>query len=363
VTAALSLRPVEAALRNLALALAALSTGTWLLAAGLGRRLCRRALAPLTRMSASARQMTAADLGQRLPDPGTGDELEDLGRAFNDLLARVHEAFERQRRFTGDASHQLRTPLAALLGQVEVALRRDRPAEEYRRVLGLVERRATHLRQVVESLLFLARAESESEPPGREPVDLAAWVPEQLGRWSAHARAADLRAAGDLERPALVEVHPPLLGQALDNLLDNALKYSAPGTPVTVRLGRDDGAVTLAVEDRGCGIAPEDRPHLFEPFYRSPQARRQGLGGVGLGLAVAQRIVRALGGTITVDSEPDAGSRFVMRFPSMRFTTEHTEHTETKTEKREDDALTAEHSGGAEPTENDLTVTPSRGEN
>src|SRR5262249_12671185 len=112
----LSLRPMSGTLRNLAFALSALAGGTWLLAAVLGRRLCQRALAPLNRMAASARAMTSTNLDQRLPLPRTGDELDDLGQAFNDLLARLHEAFERQSRFTGDASHQLRTPLTALLG-------------------------------------------------------------------------------------------------------------------------------------------------------------------------------------------------------------------------------------------------------
>src|SRR5207237_5449928 len=114
-----------------------------------------RALVPVTHMAAAARSMSAADLRQRLPSPGTGDELEDLRGGFNDLLGRVEEALERQRRFTGDASHQLRTPLTVMLGQVEVALRRDRPADDYRRALTQVQQQAVHLRRIVEALLFL----------------------------------------------------------------------------------------------------------------------------------------------------------------------------------------------------------------
>ena len=128
-------------------------------------------------MAESAPGLDAADPGWCLPEPGTGDELEDLGRAFNGLLDRLHVAFERQRRFTGDASHQLRTPLTALIGQIEVARRRDRPAEEYRRVLRSALGRAVQLRQIVEALLFLARAEAEAELPDRETLDLAAGSP------------------------------------------------------------------------------------------------------------------------------------------------------------------------------------------
>jgi signal transduction histidine kinase len=312
------LGPTEATLRRLAFTLAGLSAALWLVAAVVGRRLCQKALAPLVRMASAARGTGAAEPGARLPVIASGDELEDLGHAFNGLLDRLHEALERQRRFTGDASHQLRTPLAGLLSQVDVALRRDRPPEEYRRVLGVVRAKGSHLRQVVESLLFLARAESEAARPVPETVDLAAWVDDHLQGWSGHDRAHDLHmdaSAGD--RPFWVRVHPPLLAQAVDNLLDNACKYSAPGTPIALRLWRETGVAALSVEDQGCGIAEDELPHVFEPFYRSPTARRRGENGVGLGLAVARRVVAAFGGTISVQANPGLGSRFVIRLPSI----------------------------------------------
>jgi signal transduction histidine kinase len=311
------LGPTEATLRRLALTLTLLSTALWLLAAVAGRRLCRRALAPLSRMAVAARDADADDPGARLPLPGTGDELEDLGRAFNGLLGRLHEALERQRRFTGDASHQLRTPLAGLLSQVDVALRRERPPAEYQRVLGVVRAKAAQLKQILESLLFLARAGSESGRPDLEAVDLAAWVPEHLRGWSHHPRAGDLRASSDGGGPLWVRAHPPLLAQLVDNLLENAAKYSPPGTPIDVRLERRPGHIALAVEDRGRGLSAEEQARVFQPFYRTPDARSQGQAGVGLGLAVAERIATAFGGTIRVTSRPGAGSRFEVAFPEM----------------------------------------------
>lgn len=312
--AGLSPAPVETSLHRLAVALAGVSTTLWMACAALGRWLCRRALEPVVRMAAAARAMAAADGSDAIPIPSTGDELEDLGRAFNELLAHRHEALERQRKFAGNASHQLRTPLAGLLSLVEVVRRRPRPAGEYEQALDQVHREANRLRQIIESLLFLARSESEAAPPEAELIELTRWVPAQLRRWSEHARSADLqcdRANG----PVWVCAHPLLLAQALENLLDNALKYSDPGTPVTVACRREAGQSLLTVSDRGWGLTGEEAAAIFEPFYRSLQARRQGRPGVGLGLSVVRRIVDAAGGTIEVESVPGCGTRFVLRFP------------------------------------------------
>jgi signal transduction histidine kinase len=231
-------------------------------------------------------------------------------------LDRLGEAFERERRFAGEASHQLRTPLTALIGQVEVALRRDREPAEYRRVLGAVLDQGGRLRRVVEALLFLARSEADARLPGLERIDLAAWVPVRLRAWAADPRGADLV----FEPPSAdvpATIHPDLFGELLDALLDNALKYSAPGTPVAVRVGHDSQGPWVAVEDKGCGIAPDDLPHLFRPFFRSEAARRRGVPGVGLGLAVAARIAAALGGSISVESEVGHGSRVRVRLPQV----------------------------------------------
>lgn len=313
-TVGLAPAPVAASLHRLALALAGVSAALWLACAALGRWLCRRALEPVVRMAAAARAMAAADGSDAIPVAQTGDELEDLGRAFNELLARRQEALERQRRFAGDASHQLRTPLAGLLSLVEVIRRRPRPAEEYEQALDQVHREANRLRQIVESLLFLARSDTEAAAPGAEPIDLTSWVPAQLRRWSGHARAGDLRCEV-ADEPVRVVGHPPLLAQALENLVDNALKYSEPGTPVTVACRQEAGRSLLSVSDRGCGLTGEEAAAAFEPFYRSPRVRRQGRAGVGLGLSVAQRIITAAGGTIGVESVADCGTRFVLRFP------------------------------------------------
>jgi signal transduction histidine kinase len=318
IAAGAPLGPVEASLAAVALTLAGLSAAVWLLAAAAGRHLCRRALRPMTLMARAAGAMTADDRAQRLPSPGTGDELEGLARSFNGLLDRLHEALVRQERFTGDASHQLRTPLAALRGQVEVALRRERTAGEYRRTLEQLRCESERLQRIVESLLFLSRSASDAGRPDLEAVDLATWLPAHLGNWSSHPRAADLRAeveaVGDAPLTALA--HSGLLGQLLDNLIENAFKYSEPGSPVDVRLRREPGVVSVAVADRGPGLTADERAHVFEPFYRSPRARRLGAPGVGLGLAVVARIAAAFGGAASAEGEPGRGSTFTVRLPA-----------------------------------------------
>ncbi len=313
-TAALSPTPVEASLSRLALALVVVSSSLLLVCAALGRWLCRRALAPIVYLATAAREKAATDDQSGLPSPGTGDELEDLGRAFNALLDRRREALERQQRFTGDASHQLRTPLAGLLSLVEVVRRRPRPVEEYEQTLDQVHREASRLNQIVDSLLFLARAEAESEPLKEELIDLAVWAPEILGGWSNHSRASALHYEG-VDHGVWVRAHPPLLSQALENLVDNALKYSEPGSPVTVKVWREPGVSVLAVEDRGRGLTPEEKASVFEPFYRSPQARLLGKAGVGLGLSVVQRIVKASRGSIQIESTAGLGTCFLVRLP------------------------------------------------
>jgi signal transduction histidine kinase len=196
-----------------------------------------------------------------------------------------------------------------------VALRRERAPEEYRQALESVRRQALHLRRLVDLLLFLARADGEARPLERERLDLTAWVPEHLRSWADHPRSADLRVDGAEAGPLWVEVPPHLLAELVNNLIDNACKYSRPGTPIRLRLSSGPETVALAVDDAGCGIAPEDQPHLFRPFFRSEQARRLGVTGVGLGLSIAARLAEALRAKLTVDSKVGRGSNFQVHLP------------------------------------------------
>jgi two-component system, OmpR family, sensor kinase len=311
------LGPKDSMLATLGWLLVAMSTGSWLLAALICRRLSRRALAPLARMVGAAGELNPTDPGWSLEMAGTGDELDDLGRAFNDLLARLHLAYQRQRRFSSDASHQLRTPLTILIGQLEVALRHERSGEEYRRALKSALGKADQLRQIVEALLFLGRADSDAQLLEGEVIDLEKWVAQYLADRRVTATVADRIHFSASGEPLAVRIHPPLLTQLLDNLLDNAQKYSREGSPILVETLSDHhkGQAILAVQDTGAGIPPEDVSRVFEPFYRSEQERRRGLPGVGLGLAIVHRIATAFGGTASLKSSVGVGSRFEVRLP------------------------------------------------
>jgi two-component system, OmpR family, sensor kinase len=307
--------PVLDTLRTLLWCVAGGSALIWLAAAGAGRWLSRRALAPVTRMAHAVRGITVDDLGERLPVPNPRDELHELAASFNGLLTRLQESFERQNRFTGEASHQLRTPLSVMLGQIEVALRRERDPEEYRQILGTAHAQAERLRGIVEALLFLARADAEAGLPNAEPLELSNWLTQHLEVWEAHPRRADLCIENRTLEPLWVTAHPVLLEQSVDNLIENACKYSAAGTPVLLTLSRDGAHATLSIEDRGCGISEDDLKHVFEPFFRSSEARRRGIGGLGLGLAVTARTLAAFGGRVDVTSQPGQGSKFSIHLP------------------------------------------------
>jgi two-component system, OmpR family, sensor kinase len=315
--AGISVGPIFKPLGTLAMALLGISLAIWTAAAITGQWLCRKALAPVTIMAQAARSITAADLTQRLPPAQTGDELEDLRRAFNELLSRLQDSFERQQQFTAEASHQLRTPLTAMLGHLDVALRRDRAAIDYRRALESAQRQAEHLRQIIEMLLFLTREDTEAATPEFDCIDIASWLPQFVQNWEQHPRFHDIHIECVADAPMNVSAHAGLLGQALNNLVDNAVKYSAPGSAIILRAVCVGNELHLSVVDHGCGIGAADLPHLFEPFFRSNDARRRGISGTGLGLAVVHRIARALHGRVEVQSCAGEGSQFALILPAI----------------------------------------------
>lgn len=306
-----STRSIAHLLRWMLLGLIVIPCVIWLIAAIFGRSFCRRSLRPLHEMAESARTMGVRNRRQRLPISSHGDELAGLAIAFNAVLDELQAAFEKQKRFTGDAAHQLRTPLAALEGQVEVALRRPRSSDEYQKTLRLVSEQSHRLAKLVRSLLFLARSNEESILPELVKVELSPWLSEYFAEWDNHPRRTDLFLR--IEHPVSAWAVPELLHELVDNLVGNALKYSEPASPVEVIVRERDRRPQIVVWDQGIGVASKDREAIFEPFYRSEEARRRGIGGSGLGLSIAARIARVMGGKLQCVEPTRGSSEFILQ--------------------------------------------------
>jgi heavy metal sensor kinase len=274
-----------------------------------GYLLARRALEPVVAISRLAAGIGGGtDLQARLDLDLPEDELGQLARTFDAMLGRMAEAFDRQRRFTGDAAHELRTPLALMRGRIDLARSQPRSAEEHMATLDGLDADLARLSGVVGALLVLARSDAGRLVIAREPVDLAVTV----------ARVADQYAeTGAIQGVAIhVEAVPTpfvgdedLLVQVLVNLVDNALAHTPPGGTVTMGCRPDAAGVRLWVADTGSGIAPEHQARIFDRFYRVDPGRARATGGVGLGLSMCREVVEAHGGTIALSSAVGRGTR------------------------------------------------------
>jgi heavy metal sensor kinase len=284
-----------------------------------GSWIAGRALAPVAEIITEVREITdGRSLHRRLPMPLERDELGRLTQTLNEMMARLERSFAALRRFTADASHELKTPLTVLRGGVERAVTTPGLPNDTLETLEEVLQEVTRMTELVDTLLTLARADEGRAPLHRETVDLREIVEEARETGELLAEPAGLTL--DLETPpgpVVVAVDRSRIRQLLLNLVTNAVKYTPPGGRVRVRLEADGGRVALVVADTGIGIAPGDLPHVFDRFWRADTARtRTGdRAGVGLGLAICKWIAEAHGGSIEVQSRPGRGTAFTVRLP------------------------------------------------
>jgi two-component system OmpR family sensor kinase len=237
---------------------------------------------------------------------------------LNAMLERLERTFDTQRRFTADASHELRSPLSRLRTEIEITLRRPRDVQDYvvtlRSCLDEVER----LTMLVEELLMLARLDAGEERGPVEPMALNVLAEDAVRRMRGPARDRQVEIVLDIVTRVAARVAPAPASLVLANLLDNAVKFSPPGGKVTVRVAADGDAAVLSVADEGPGIADADLPFLFDRFYRGASARAGTIAGVGLGLALSQAIVRAYGGRIAATNGPVHGALLTVSLPLAR---------------------------------------------
>jgi len=283
-----------------------------------GLRLARKAIAPVERLSATAERIGPGNLSGRLPVGPESDEIARLAGVMNDMLRRIEEGFERERRFTSDASHELRSPLTALRGDLEVALRRERTAPEYRDTIARCLEDVRRVERLVAGLLVLARLDGAPLGEGLPIVDLRDALSAALPslRHDGYAESAvRIDVASTSDKP-LVAAEPELIEMLIRNLLENALKHGAP--PVRVEIQTPSDVVELTVSDEGPGLPTSELERIFDRFYRVDRARSRATGGIGLGLAICQSIALAHGGSIRAQNDPKGGARFTVTLPRAR---------------------------------------------
>jgi heavy metal sensor kinase len=295
-----------------------LLTGPALLvcALGCGYLLARKALAPVDRLTAEADEITATRLGLRLDVWNPNDELGRLTRTLNGMIARLERSFGEIQRFTADAAHELRTPLAALRNEAEVTLRQDREPQFYRHTLENMLEEIAHLTRMTENLLFLCREDADDKPTFADLRldELARGVTEHM-RIVASADQLELDLVEPLA-PCVVHGDRDRLRRLLFNLIDNSVKYTPAEGRIRVGLEYRQGHARLYVEDTGIGIAAEHFPHIFDRFYRVDSARPRHSSATGLGLAICQSIAVAHQGVLEIESQPGRGTRMTVVLPA-----------------------------------------------
>lgn len=286
--------------------LLALSGGWWLM---------RQALAPVTALTQAAERINERNLGEQLPRTGRGDEFDRLTEVFNAMTARLHDSFTRIREFTLHASHELKTPLTILCGEVETALRDESLAPDERERCGSQLDELRRLTRIVDALTLLAKADAGLVTLALAPVRLDELVRDIFADTQVLALASGNRVELTSCEEITVRGDPHRLRQLLLNLADNAVKYNQPHGSITMALRRSGNAALFTIANAGPGIPPESLPRVFDRFFRGDPAHSSETDGCGLGLSIAQWIVSAHNGTIKIESVPSKLTTVTVRLP------------------------------------------------
>jgi heavy metal sensor kinase len=285
-----------------------------------GYFLARRNLAPVVAMASQARGMGADRLQDRLAVANPRDELGQLALSFNQLLDRLEDSFERQRRFIADASHELRTPVAILLGETEVTLSRaDRTPAEYREALAILNSESQRLSHTIEDLFTLTRADAGQLPLALRDVYLDELASDLLRQSRSLAFAKNIKLTSGITPDLLAHADEALLRRMILNLLDNAIKHTSSGGTVSLECKKQGDFYVLSVSDTGSGVPSELQQKIFERFFRVDKARSRGesdTGGAGLGLAIARWIAEAHHGRLELVRSDSTGSTFSAFLPA-----------------------------------------------
>jgi heavy metal sensor kinase len=277
--------------------------------------LVRRALKPVDRLSQKAAEITQHNLSERLPVMRTGDELERLSLSLNLMISRLQDALDSSKQFVADASHELRTPLAVLRGELEGLAQNAQLKIQTRESLGSMLEEVDRLAEIVEGLLALSRLDTGEAHAEWVRFDLAELAVTTADQMSLLAEDKHITVIRDFSGPVMIQGDRARLKQVVVNLLDNAIKYSAAGGRISLKITPENGYAVLDVADDGVGIPAEALPHVFKRFFRVDGSRSRDQGGAGLGLSIVKSICDAHGARVEVSSTPGRGSRFRVRQP------------------------------------------------
>ncbi len=277
--------------------------------------LAKKSLRPVDELTRTAQDITASNLSRRLPVPKSSDEIGRLSETLNDMISRLESSFEQIRQFTADASHELRTPLTILTGEMELALRTEKSHEEYQEVISSALQEVLRLSRVVEYLLLLSRADMGRINLQLERTNLSELLADLVDSATVLGSPKNITITYHHEDHLFIMADQAKLYQMLLNLIDNAVKYTPDDGRIMITLHRDGDYAEVRVHDTGIGISPEHQKKIFNRFYRVDKARSRELGGVGLGLSIVQWTVHAHEGNISVESEVNKGSTFIVHLP------------------------------------------------
>jgi heavy metal sensor kinase len=279
-----------------------------------GLFLADRTLKPVERMADIARGIGESDLSRRI-DVQTDDELGRLASTLNGMIARLEEAFNKQRQFVADASHELRTPLAIIQAESSLALGKSRTQSEFKRSLELVSQEVAYMSDIIDKLLLLARSDAGVEPVNLQDVNIRDLLVELSQDVEALAQEKDLRFTLGSMDSLTIKGDRLKLRQLFLIIVDNAIRHTPGGGSISGSLVRRDGSAVVSIGDTGIGIPAEHLPFIFDRFYRVDKARSRGEGGMGLGLSIAMVIAKMHGGEIEVESQEGVGTIFRIVLP------------------------------------------------
>jgi heavy metal sensor kinase len=310
-----SLESSQEVLRRLVLVLVSGLAAMVIVAIGGGYWLVRKALAPVVKTASSAEQITLHNLKERLPVARTGDELERLSVSLNHMIARLEDALQHNRRFVADASHEMRTPLTIMRGELEAIVEAARADTVLQAKAASVLEEVERLARIVEGLFAISRLDAGEAQKEWVRFDLAKLVSATAEQMCLLAEDKNIKVTCNADREVFVAGDRARLKQVVVNLLDNAIKYTSAGGKIRLSAVACDGKAVFEVEDNGIGIPEDARPHIFERFFRVDKARSREMGGAGLGLSIVKSICAAHGGQVDFYSTEGRGSRFKVELP------------------------------------------------